>query len=199
MNTFIDITKSHRRMIYGVGINDAPYPIKGCPYYSVWKDMVRRTVSNKYKQKYPSYNECTLDPRWVKFMNFRQWAEENGYKKGMHLDKDLLIPGNKLYGPDTCLLVSAELNKHLQFNHSLQSKPIGVRFISANKTNPYYAQCKRNGKEYYIGVFPTEQKAIDAYYKVKEDIILEFVEKETNPKVKNALMSYCNNIREYIK
>ncbi len=50
---------------------------------------------------------------WVNDKNvFFEWALNNGYKEGLHLDKDKLHTGNgpKHYGPDTCVWMSPEEN-----------------------------------------------------------------------------------------
>ena len=113
---------SRRKLICGVGINDAPYSsligytIDGkqirCPFYIRWKSLIQRCYSEKnWKQtnkhgylKNAQYEKCVVVEEWHKFSNFKKWMELQNWE-GNHLDKDILFPGNNTYGPDTCLFV----------------------------------------------------------------------------------------------
>ena len=72
MIMFQEITASknsiaNRNLVFGVGINDANYVTQPgthnkqskCPYYSIWKDMLKRCYSSKYLLKRPTYKGCT--------------------------------------------------------------------------------------------------------------------------------------------
>jgi hypothetical protein len=73
--------------------------------YSVWAAMIQRCYGKKFKIKTPSYSECYACEEWHNFQNFAEWFEEN-YIDGFDIDKDILIDGNKLYSPETCMFVS---------------------------------------------------------------------------------------------
>ena len=96
------------RLVKGVGVNDAPFPtttkIKS---YTQWLNMLARCyVTSK---NHASYIGCTVDLRWLSYMAFHEWFEKNA-RDGWHLDKDLLAPGNKVYGPDTCVMIPDYVN-----------------------------------------------------------------------------------------
>lgn len=101
------------RLVYGVGINDAGYPVKGklgvCKYYEVWKGMLQRCYSERARKNRPSYNSCEVVESWLTFSNFRIWMEKQDWKD-KHLDKDLIEKGNKIYAPDKCIFISPRLN-----------------------------------------------------------------------------------------
>ena len=49
------------------------------------------------------------------------------------VDKDLLIPGNKVYGPDTCLMVRPIVNSWFKPNAAKGELPRGVSWNTAWK------------------------------------------------------------------
>lgn len=116
-----------RKPLYGVAINDAPYPVTeyytlngvtkrrlACNFHRVWSDMIRRCYSERFKEKYPTYKECTCCPEWIYFSKFKAWMETQDWE-GKELDKDLLFEGNKIYSPETCIFIPQRVNK---FMHS---------------------------------------------------------------------------------
>jgi len=110
--------KSKNTLIYGVGINDADYPVSSfpkrynrCPYYKKWIFMLKRCYG-KNNSSYKSYKGVTVNPIWHRFSNFKKWMEQQPYwnDPDMELDKDILVEGNKEYGPDTCMFVPQAVN-----------------------------------------------------------------------------------------
>lgn len=88
--------------------------------YSHWSKMLKRCYDEKWKKEHPTYSECAVFKGWHNFQRFADWFYEN-YDESLKypsLDKDILIKGNKLYSPATCLIVEmseniAERNKNL--------------------------------------------------------------------------------------
>ena len=77
--------------------------------YSIWSGMIKRCYS-KNEQKYcPTYKECTVCKEWHNFQLFAEWFIEN-YRPNTHLDKDILIEGNKEYSPKTCIFIDQKSN-----------------------------------------------------------------------------------------
>ena len=57
--------------------------------------------------------DCSVYEGWHNFQNFAKWYEDNYYEieeEQMHLDKDILVKGNKVYSPDTCVFVPETIN-----------------------------------------------------------------------------------------
>jgi len=144
-----------RRGVCGVGTNDAPYIIKlfangvrvECPIYQIWRAMLFRCYNAGCQEKQPTYIGCTVVDEWLSFMAFRAWVLAQPEWEGLQLDKDLLIPGNKVYGPDTCIFVSQEINLLLISNLAKPSGyPTGVYWEKLRGRKKYTAQCRERGR-----------------------------------------------------
>jgi len=177
--------------VYGVGINDLvddpnyhtakyDYSSQGkkrmvwkCPFYQRWKGMLYRCYTSKYA---PAYEGCTVSEEWHLFSTFKKWMESRSWE-GKHLDKDILVPGNKVYGEDTCLFVSRKLNNLLHIQGKGGEYPQGVHLKSSSTS--YIAECYRDGKSNYLGSFATVEEASSAYIKYKRAYILEVADNLT--------------------
>ena len=184
-----------RRLIYGVGINDADYLVQPkvngkkvtCPFYSKWKEMLRRCYSVKFLEKQPTYTGCTVIEGWLLFSNFKVWMMNKDWQ-GNELDKDLLIQGNKVYSPDNCLFVTRAINLLLNENKAARGKyPQGVDFHKAS--DKYKASVRIKGKQKYLGLFDTPKEAFEVYKKAKYEIIKEVAFRQCEP-LKSALLAY---------
>jgi hypothetical protein len=80
--------------------------------YSRWNLMLERCYSEAYQENKPTYKGCTVCPEWHNFQNFARWFYENYPKDGneYHLDKDMIVKGNKVYGPDACCFLTLSEN-----------------------------------------------------------------------------------------
>ena len=80
------------------------------PIYVVYNSMRTRTKPN-YFEKHLYYDKgIKMCEEWANdFFNFFKWAEENGYKKGLVIDR---IDGNKNYSPDNCRFVTQLVNSN---------------------------------------------------------------------------------------
>lgn len=85
------------------------------PQYSCWINMMRRCYyPDKIHKKY--YNNIKVCEEWKNSINFCKWADENGYEKGLTLDR-LDVFGD--YCPENCRFVSKEeQQKHNKRNLS---------------------------------------------------------------------------------
>lgn len=210
MTQFIEIPASlhslaMRKPLQGVGINDADYitqpRISGknlvCPYYRAWRDMIARSYSAKLQEKQQTYIGCSVSREWLTFSNFREWMQGQDWK-GKELDKDILIPGNKIYGPNTCIFVSSQINTLLNDNSSIRGKyPQGVCWHKRDQQ--YNARCKVNGKKKWIGYFATITEAECAYLLFKSNLIKKTAyeeEAESNPILQQALLQHAKIITD---
>lgn len=184
------------KKVYGVGINDSKEAVykyeKGvivwvCPYYSRWMNMLKRCYSKIFHKKHPSYIGCTVCEEWLLFSNFRSWLElQDWFDK--ELDKDLLIKGNKVYSPSTCILISSQVNTFLNERFVDRGEyPIGVSFHKAS--GKFQAQCRVNGKSLGLGLYKNPDDAHKAWLKKKREIAQAYATKETNQIVIDALLS----------
>lgn len=77
--------------------------------YATWKSMLERCYDKKFQAKRPTYTGCSVVPEWHNFQTFAEWMGKQDYE-GKHLDKDIKVKGNKVYGPNTCSFVSPTEN-----------------------------------------------------------------------------------------
>ncbi|MFK5948813.1 MAG: AP2 domain-containing protein [Methylococcales bacterium] len=184
---------ARRKTIHGVGVNDADYivaqKIDGelvtCPFYRKWTNMLRRCYSQKIHVICPTYIGCTVVNEWLIFSVFKNWMERQDWEN-KELDKDLLVHGNKVYGPDTCLFVSREINLLLTDSGAIRGKyPQGVCW--AKHAGAFVAQIKKYGKKHYLGLFDTPEKASETYQAAKQEHVRDIALKQTGI-LKTALL-----------
>ena len=175
------------RLVRGVGINDMG---SRCPkkIAEKWRDVIRRTDQRDPNFEYfEMYKDCTLDPRWYRLSAFHDWMQEWDWE-GKVLDKDILIPGNKVYGPDTCLMVSPSVSAFFTTKDSSNPYPQGV-FDASKKsaTKPYGAVCKFDRKQMWGGFHATVEEAQETFKEMKISCLVKLIERETDPRVKSVL------------
>ena len=185
-----------RELHYGVGINDVMIPyFTRTRTWRTWNGIIRRTGKrDPNMHSYEAYKDCTLDPRWYKLSAFKEWVEQWDDYENKEVDKDILIPGNLEYGPDTCLMVRRVVNAW--FKPTVKGDlPRGVSWNSGWKKgkspNPYRAQITPiGGKRTALGVYATIEESSAVFEKARKEQIKVLIETETDPKVKNAIMEY---------
>ena len=195
---------AHRKLIQGVGINDADYIVRPttngkqvtCPFYRTWSGIFERCYDSKCQDKQPTYIGCTVTKDWHLFSNFRAWMVEQDWQ-GNALDKDILFSGNKVYGPKTCVFVSQEINSLL--NDSAASRgvhPIGVCYDK--QSGKYRSKIRINGRAKHIGLFYSQEAAHSAYLTTKASHVRDSAQ-DQQQSVKSALMRIAVKIerKEY--
>ena len=160
----------HMHFVRGVGICDAiERGYSRNPIYKVWSRMLERCYSAAYQANRPTYRGATVDDRWLLFSRFQEWAEDF-YIDGMALDKDIISPGNRIYGPEKCCFVPHAINNLLTTSSASRGvHPLGVDFHATSKR--YRARVWSNGKQVCVGHFPTPYEAHVAWQKAKIDAI----------------------------
>lgn len=188
-----------RKGVAGVGINDADY-VTGyvgengttitCPFYSTWAGMLERVYSKKFHKRSPTYSGCTVEESWKTFSNFRKWMQSQDWKDKA-LDKDLLVQGNKHYGPDTCVFVDRQVNALTVLRGNARgSLPLGVTKSKNNGYTYYLAKCSFYGKQKTLGNFKTIEEAENCYRQAKRKYIEEIANKQKDPRVRKALLNF---------
>jgi hypothetical protein len=179
------------KSVYGIGFKGtiSNKNIKKEPKYILWNSLFFRCYSEKHITRYPSYYGCSVSKEWHNFQNFSKWYNDN-YIEGFHLDKDILIKGNKIYGPDTCCFVPEEINYLFEKCKRLRGDlPIGV---SKNKKR-FMAYVSKKKERHYLGTFDTKEEAFHNYKIAKEDYIKKVADKwkdKINTKVYQAIQNY---------
>ena len=187
----------NRSLKFGVGINDADYPVnpvvngkrKICPFYNVWSNMIRRCYMDD-KNRRPvetPYIGCSVVDEWHKFSNFKRWMEKQDWKNNQ-LDKDLKVPGNKVYGPDTCIFIPKSINTLIsEGRHSEFNLKKGLT-IDHGKIR---ARIRKYGKLHQIGNFDNEDDAHQAWLVERKKYIIEVAE-NSRPDIQKLLLNYCD-------
>lgn len=187
------------KLVYGVGVNDADYvtrpTVNGkqvmCLFYQAWSGMLERCYSAKCQARHPTYIGCSVAPEWYSFMTFRSWMVNQDWE-GNHLDKDLLVPGNKEYNPSTCAFVSRQTNNLLTGHAAARGDlPIGV---SVNGVR-YQAGVRLNNKRIHLGRHSTQEEAHESWLIAKVAIVLDHAMGLTDERIKAALMEWCNKLK----
>ena len=115
-------------------------------------EMMKRCYNPK-SIMYKNYGALGIKvcPEWHDRENFRKWALENGYKKGLHLDR---IDTTKDYTPDNCIWGTVhkaqhgkneQIKKHIKENKE-RKKSVGLkRFTDSPLQYTYNAMlCRCN-------------------------------------------------------
>ena len=192
-------------LVYGVGVNDLGYrtqinedvtknggkrvqkTVFICKYYTAWKRMLERCYSNKYLESRPSYIDASVCNEWLSATAFKKWMEQQDWH-GKSLDKDIIVPGNRLYSPETCAFVLATTNKFVVASDASRGGyPVGVDLFK--RTGKYRAQCKNpfTGKQESLGYFSTPEDAHEAWRKRKHELAQLVAATESDPRVVEAL------------
>lgn len=158
-----------RKPIHGVGINDLPHQTKLTDEngktrrhsgYRLWNSILDRGYSENFKLKSPTYTDVTVCKEWFLASNFVTWCKMQRKDDGWQLDKDLLVIGNRVYSPETCLFVPPWLNTFT----ATQKKRRGDYLIGTSWHKPskkYITHCCNplTGEQEHLGLFTSEIEA----------------------------------------
>lgn len=142
--------------------------------YKTWYSMINRCYNKDFHNIEKTYKDCSVCNEWLCYENFEKWYNENYYEidgENMHLDKDIIIKGNKVYSSETCCFVPQRINKLFIKNDKIRGDlPIGV---SHNRSrHNFLVQCctKTNRTKKY---FKDKNEAFLFYKNIKEKYIKE--------------------------
>lgn len=158
---------------FGIGyFGQGPFHAFNTKAHAYWHRMLERAYSSTYKEKHPTYEEVSVCEEWHNYQTFAAWVTERKQygRYDFNLDKDLKIPGNKVYSPEACSLVPQRINKLTVAKSKQRELPQGVTMSGLN----YIARCRSVlGTETYLGTFTTAKEASDAYKAFKKKTIIE--------------------------
>jgi len=169
--------------VWGVGyLGDGDYKAKEnhdrTDQYKVWFNMLQRCYSKNKRDMvvYKTYNGiCKVSDEWLNFQNFAEWYDGNFYSIGegmMHLDKDILVPNNKEYSPDTCIFVPQRINMLFTRQNKVSDSdlPNGIFRSHLSNGNIRY-RVTYNGK--YIGTFDIYEDAVERRKTIRKSHIVK--------------------------
>ena len=128
--------------------------------------------------------------------NYQSLKQQND----INLDKDILVKGNKLYGPDTCILVPRRVNNLLLKSDAIRGKyPMGVHYYPRNKKYGAVEGSRQNQR--FLGLCDTIEEAFMKYKIAKEQRIKDVAKEEyekgnITKKCYDALMNYTVEITD---
>lgn len=180
-----------KRFICGSGVNDLN-SARNERSYNIWIHLMKRCCGERRPK---AYKDCKICDEWKLYSNFKKFYDKYCKNDSFHLDKDILVQGNKLYSPDTCVFVPREINETM---HSIwvedRSLPAGVSMTECGK---FRARCRKGEwlDQEHIGCYDTAEEAFEEYRKAKKDRIKEMADRhfrngDIDKKVYDALISY---------
>ena len=191
--------------VHGVGILGTRHPStingRNTKEYEIWYSMLSRCYNDAYKKHRPTYEGCEVSENFKSYEYFYEWCHKQvGFgNQGWHLDKDLLVKGNKVYSEDSCVFIPQEVNSLLIKHEASRGEHlIGVCWCKRDKA--FVAQINKNkGKHERLGSFKTEIEAFNAYKIAKEAFVKEQANKwkdKIDIRAYNALMNYTVEITD---
>lgn len=178
------------RCIFGIGYLGEGDAQQKTQVGYCWRGMLERCYCDRMKKIHPAYyGISTVCEEWLNFQVFAEWYNENVYQVGterMHLDKDILVKGNKVYSPDTCLIVPQRINMLFMKKPNKYGLPTGIKPTDSGRYDAKY-----NGK--HLGTFDTVEQAELAHEEAKRKAIKEVAEeyRQVIPdKVYRALLAW---------
>jgi hypothetical protein len=205
------MTGKTKRLVRGVGINDADYvqqvkrtvgykngrqvqrSVWTCPFYTTWSNMLDRCYDAKTQEKFPTYKGCFVCDEWILFSNFKAWMETQDWEDNF-LDKDILVFGNKIYSPENCVFVSRAVNNFVIEHSAARGEwPLGVNVCT--KSNQFVARCSNpiTGKREFLGRFICPQEAHQVWLKRKLELAKLLAEEQDDSRVAKALVERYEN------
>lgn len=151
--------------------------------YRTWQKLMQRMYSTNRgdTNNARSYLHVSLCEPWHNFQNFAEWAvEQVGYSnkdakgRAWCLDKDILLEGNSIYSPETCVFVPNEVNAFFGIK-SLGESEYGVnliRGVTKNSKEGFISRCTNplTSEREYLGYYDTQEEANQVYANRKNEV-----------------------------
>ena len=158
--------------------------VQGIRYRSragvLWAHLNNRILNKTTLKLYPTYQGC--ENKFQSFQEFTDWCQiQKGYmnKEGLrfwNLDKDIIVPHNKVYSPETCCFVPPTINKLLITpNIKRGDLPIGVSYHKLS--GKFQAEVSSGQKARYLGLFTCPLEAHRAWQLAKVEEIENAIER----------------------
>jgi hypothetical protein len=196
-------TNRHRGkiLVCGVGYNDVDAATQRLengklvvtPHYGVWKKMFDRCYNPKHV-KAKNYIGCTVHPDWHRFSKFKEWVDTQPQTdwQDLQIDKDLLVKGNKVYGPDTCCFLTRRENS--VFKPS--ATKLGSIGYYKKRKKPWQARVWKNGKDTYFGVYSTKEEADIVAFRVTLKSVIDLANANPHQFIREAMMRWVDEWKQ---
>lgn len=176
----------------GIGDNNR---VKNKEEYHHWRNILLRCYDAYHINEFPTYKDCFTEEYLHNFQNFVQWYKENYYEcngERMHIDKDILEKGNKIYDREHMIFVPERINSlFVKCDKNRGSLPIGCSL----RDGKIRVTCSTLEGYIYLGTFPLDKpfQAFTCYKTFKENYIKQIADeyKDLIPKkLYDALYKY---------
>lgn len=196
--------------VFGVGYLGEP-TINDCDptkllIIKLWRGMFSRCYDVKKLNERATYRDCTINKEWHSLANFKRWClsqfDAGHYQSGWELDKDLLVRGNKVYGPDTCCFLPERLNQLQQVKKDSEYNWLpGVNFDKAR--GKFKAEVNFDSVRHYLPRRETELESFLDYKELKEKLVQADAENwkdKIHPSAYESLKNYSLDwiLEEYL-
>lgn len=155
--------------------NGTKFITKSC---QTWRGVLDRCkVGGLQQKRFSNYIGCTVSNLFKEFQFFAEWCNHQiGYGlENYHIDKDILIPGNKHYNYDRCVFVPAALNTFFTDSSAIRGNlPQGVSLSSCGK---YKVAIAKDEKVHHLGVCGTVQAAAKLYRDEKKKLCKQWAKR----------------------
>ena len=177
--------------------------------YNLKSNMKKRCYNENYHKVRPDYKDCTICDEWLDDKkSFYEWVDHNFYEiegePTAELDKDILVPGNKIYSPDTCIFVPKRINDLFVHIHGRKKNGLPTGVTYSKKTGKYQATVRescetedsentKKKKGVQLGYFDTIEEAYEVYkaHKLAEIIYIADCYKDVIPdKLYQAMINW---------
>lgn len=180
---------------------------------STYSNMFNRCYNDNVHKIKPWYADCTICPEWYTDISadnpdyigrqvFGDWVNDGNFyvidgEPTVELDHDILVKGNTVYGPDTCVFVPKSVNatfggmtkKRKKYDLDL---PVGVSRAPDGK---YRCNLQLVQKE----LFSTPEEAWQAYAEIQKSKLLALADKyygKVPQKLIDAIVNYQFDIND---
>ena len=173
----VDKVRVKSKKVAGFGINDADYftsrrldgKMVHCEIYKKWFGLINRAYGDFQSQGKGYYEGTTVSSQWQRFMDFREWYKGNSVE-GWSLDKDLLYPDNKEYGPDTCIFIPRSVNTAITLTRKTKWNTLpGVTLDHRSRVNRFVTPGFRSSDEAAVNEFYRKRKAKEIFYLIADN------------------------------
>lgn len=127
--------------------------------YHTWSEMRRRCNGSCTNHQYYGDKGISYCPEWEDFDVFAKWAIDNGYQKGLEIDR---IDGDKDYCPDNCRWVTHKnnsRNRKARSNNTTGTPGVQPRKYNSGKI-VYRVSIETDDGRVNVGTFENLEDAV---------------------------------------